>query len=83
MTITLSVHRGTIPEGYPKIRFDHVPNDNEVTLREKTLKTFLRLAGEDFDPIPGQDTYGYYFYHDPSENKLYLTDKLRENSQAE
>ena len=53
---------------------------NNVTLREKTLKTFRCLAGEDFDPIANRDAYGYYFYHDSSENKRYLTDKVRETS---
>lgn len=84
ITATVTVNHGMIPEGYPKIRFDHVTDDgNKFTLREKTLKTFRRLAGEDFDPIPRHDAYGYYFYHDPSENKLYLTDKSRESSQVE
>ncbi len=83
-TITLSVlPHETIPKGYPKIRFDHVTGDGKVTPFEKTLKTFQRLAGSNFKAIPKHDAYGYYFYHDPSENKLYLTDKLRESSQVE
>lgn len=44
-----------------------------------------KLPPFDFGDIVEEsgNTNGYYFYHDPSENKLYLTDKLRESSQVE
>lgn len=64
-----------IPEGYPRIIFDHVTNDEESTLKVKPLKTYQRRAGSGFKVRSKYDAYEYYFHHDPSEHKLYLIEE--------
>ena len=51
----------TIPEGYPKIRFDYVANDGVSTYRYYKLETYQRRAGSDFKPSRERDAREYHF----------------------
>ena len=51
----------TIPDGYPKIRFDYVANDGVPTYRYYKLETYQRRAGSDFKPSREQDAREYHF----------------------
>ena len=50
-----------IPQGYPKIRFDYIANDQEVTYRNYRLQTYTRRLGSNVTPSRRKDAREYHF----------------------
>ena len=55
-----------IPSGYPKIRFDHIADDNRVTYRQYTLETAQFQENKDHAP-----TYFFRYNHRGDRLNLY------------
>lgn len=62
-----------VPWGYPKIRFDSIVGDGEVT---RQLSTFLRYFGHNYrDNLTSSDAETYVFKFDFWQNKLDLSEE--------
>ncbi len=61
------------PTGYPKIAFDGIVNDDEVTWRIDPLNTFLRYFGNNYkDHITSDDAEKYVFEYNQWNRRLDL-----------
>ena len=64
-----------IPEGYPKIRFDYIANDEEFTPLTYELGTYIRILGSDPGAhIRREDARRYHFGYNSHTKKLDLYD---------
>ena len=64
---------GDVPWGYPKIRFDNIVNDWQVTPLVYQLPPFLRYFGHNYrDNLTPSDAHTYVFKFDFWQNKLDL-----------
>lgn len=62
-----------IPTEYPKIAFDDIVNDGQLTLRINTLDTFLRYFGDDYNGnITPDDAEKYVFEYNQQNSELNL-----------
>ncbi|MDE0085843.1 MAG: serine protease [Candidatus Poribacteria bacterium] len=60
----------SIPEGYPKVRFDHIANDEKITYKIKPIQTYIRALGYGVEPDEKKDAREYHFGYN------FLTEKL-------
>ena len=63
-----------VPEGYPKIYFDHIANDEKVTPRYYNLKTYARHLGTGVKPSHIKDAREYHFGYNSRTEILDLYD---------
>lgn len=64
----------TVPDGYPKIRFDYIANDGKETFRPYNLKTYVRHLGSGVKPDHIKDAREYHFGYNSRTEILDLYD---------
>lgn len=69
-----SVEARNIQDGYPKIRFDHIANDDKVTYQGYALQTYTRRLGSGVVPSRDKDAREYQFGYNSRTKKLDLYD---------
>ena len=62
----------TIPQGYPKVRFDEIIGDEKFTERIHRLETYTRRIGFGVDPYSKADAREHHFKYDSKSKKLTL-----------
>ena len=63
-----------VAEGYPKIYFDHIANDEKMTPRYYNLKTYVRNLGSGVNPSHIKDAREYHFGYNSRTKILDLYD---------
>ena len=63
-----------VPEGYPKVYFDHIANDEEVTPRYYKLNTYVRRIGSGVKLSHTKDAREYHFGYNSRTEILDLYD---------
>lgn len=63
-----------VPDGYPKIYFDYIANDEKVTPRYYNLKTYVRSLGSGVKPSHVKDAREYHFGYNSRTEILDLYD---------
>ena len=63
-----------VPDGYPKIFFDYIANDEKMTPRHYDLKTYVRHLGEGVKPSHVKDAREYHFGYNSRTEILDLYD---------
>ena len=66
-----------VAEGYPKIYFDHIANDEEMTPRQYHLKTYVRNLGAGVTPSHIKDAREYHFGYNSRTKILDLYDSQK------
>ncbi len=63
-----------VPDGYPKVYFDHIANDEKMTPRHYDLKTYVRHLGTGVTPSHIKDAREYHFGYNSRTEILDLYD---------
>lgn len=64
----------SVPDGYPKIYFDHIANDEKITPLYYNLDTYVRNLGSGVQPDHAKDAREYQFGYNSRTERLDLYD---------